>query len=69
MENPQTLVQNNRASLRKLRDALYRAWTKLTASQKRYKDHFDKKVYFRPVVGEEYFVYVDRPPRRRTSIE
>ena len=68
-EDPRTLVQYKRASLRKLRDALNRAQTKLTASQKRYKEDFDKKVRFRPVVGAGDFVYVDRPPRPLTSVE
>ena len=68
-EDPRTLVQYKSATLRKLRDALDRAQTKLTASQKRYKDDFDKKVRFRPVVGAGDFVYVDRPPRPLTSVE
>ena len=37
---------------------------KKTASQKRYKDDFDKKVRFRPVVGAGDFVYIDPPPAR-----
>ena len=64
-EDPRTPVQYKRATLRKLRDALDRVRTKLTASQKRYKDDFDKKVRFRPVVGAGDFVYVDRPPPAR----
>ena len=58
-----------RTTLRKLRDALDRARTKSTASQKRYKDDFDKKVCFRPVVGVGDFFDVNRPPRPLTSIE
>ena len=42
---------------------------KLTASQKPYKEGFDKKVRFRPVVGAGDFVYVDRPPHPFTSFE
>ena len=42
-EDPRTPVQYKLATLRKLRDALDRARTKLTASQKRYKDDFDKQ--------------------------
>ncbi|CDF32918.1 unnamed protein product [Chondrus crispus] len=68
-EDPRTPVQYKRATLRKLRDALDRARTKLSASQKRYKDDFDKKVRFRPVVVAGDFVYVDRPPRPLTSVE
>ena len=68
-EEPRTPVQYKRATLRKLRDALDRARTKLTASQKRYKNDFDKKVRFRPVVGAGDFVYVDRPLRPLTSVE
>ena len=68
-EDSRTPVQYKRATLRKLRDALDRARTKLTASQKRYKDDFDKKVRFRLVVGAGDFVYVDRPPRPLTSVE
>ena len=68
-EDPQTPVQHKRATLRKLRDALDRARTKLTASQKRYQDDFDKKVRFHPVVGAGDFFYVDRPPRSLTSVE
>ena len=55
--------------LRKLREALDRAWTKLMASQKRYKDDFDKKVRFRTVLGAGDFVYVDRSPRPLTIVE
>ena len=68
-EDPRTPVQYKRATLRKLRDALDRARTKLTASQKRYKDDFDKKVRFRPIVGAGDFVYVDRPPRPLKIVE
>ena len=68
-EDPPTPVQYKCATLRKLRDALDRARTKLTASQKRYKDDFDEKVRFRPVVGAGDFVYLDRPPRPLTSVE
>ena len=68
-EDPRTPVQYKRATLRKLRGALDRARTKLTASQKRYKDDFDKKVRFRPVFGAGEFVYVDRPPRPLTNVE
>ena len=68
-EDPWTPVQYKRATLRKLRDALDRAGTKLSASQKRYKDNFDKKIRFRPVVGAGHFVHVDRPPRPLTSVE
>ena len=64
-EDPWTPVQYKRATLRKVRDALDRAQTKLIASQKRYKDDFNKKVRFRPVVGAGDFVYVDRPPPAR----
>ena len=53
----------------KLCDALDRARTILTASQKRYKDDFDKKVRSRPVVGVGNFVHVDRPHRSFTSVE
>ena len=60
-------MQYKRATLRKLRDLLDRARTKLTASQKRYKEDFDKKV--RLVVGAGDFVYVDRLPRPLTSVE
>ena len=63
-EDPWTPVQYKRATLRKLRSALYRARRKLTASQKRYKDGFDKKVCYHPVVGAGDFVHVDRPPHR-----
>ncbi|CDF38306.1 unnamed protein product [Chondrus crispus] len=69
MEDPRTPVQYKRATLRKLRDALDRARTKLTASQKQYKDNLDRKVRFRPVVRAGDFVYVDRPPRTLTSVE
>ena len=51
-EDRRTPVQYRRATLRKLINALARARTKLTASQKRYKDDFDKKVRFRPLVGQ-----------------
>ena len=68
-EEPRTPVQYKRATLRKLRDALDRARTKLTASQERYKEYFDKKVRFVPVVGAGDFVYVDRPLRPLTSFE
>ena len=68
-EDPRTPVQYKRATLRKLCDELLRARTKLTASQKRYKDDFDKKVRFRPVVGAGNFIYVDRPPRPLKSVE
>ena len=68
-EDPRNPVQYNWATLGKLRDAFDRARTKLTASQKRYKYDFDKKVRFRPVVGAIDFVYVDRQPRPLTSVE
>ena len=68
-EDPRTPVQYKRATLRKLCDALDRTRTKLTASQKRYKDDFDKKVRFRPVVEAGDFVYVDRPSRPLASVE
>ena len=67
-EDPRTPVQYKRATLRKRRDALDRARTKLTASQMRYKDDFDKKVRFRPVVGAGDLIYVDRPPRPLKSV-
>lgn len=60
MKNPRTLLQYKRAKLRKLWDALDRARTTLSASQKRDKDNFDGKVRFRPVVSTGDFVYVDR---------
>ena len=68
-EDPRTPMQYKRATLRKLRDALHCARTKLTVSQKRYKDDFDKQVRFRPVVGAGDIVYVDHPPRPLTSTE
>ena len=68
-EDPRTPVQYKRATLRKLRDAFDRSRTKLTASQKRYKEDFDKKVRFYLVVGAGLFVYVDRPPRPLKSVE
>ena len=68
-EDPRTPVPHTRATLRKLPDALDRARTKLTASQKQYKDDFDRKVCFHPVFGTGEFVYVARPPRPLTSVE
>ena len=68
-EDLRTPLQYKRVTLRKLRDALDRAPTKLTASQKRFKDDFGKKVRSRPVVGAGDSVYVDRPPRPITSVE
>ena len=68
-EDPLTPVQYKRARLRKLRDALDPARMKLTASKRRYKDYFDKKVRFYPVVGPGDFVYFDRPSRPFTSVE
>ena len=68
-EDRQTPVQYKRATLRKLCDAPDRARTKLTASQKRYKDDFDKKVCFGPVVRAGDFVYVDRLPCPFKSVE
>ena len=68
-EDPRTPLQYNRATIRKLRDALDCARPKLTASQKRYKDGFDKKDHFRPVVRAGDFVYVDRQSRPLTSVE
>lgn len=62
-------MQYQRVTMGKLRDALDRARTKLTASQKRYKNNFDKKIRFRPVVMAGEFVYVDRPPRPLISAE
>ena len=53
---PQDLAFDNPEGLREHRDAPDRARTKLTASKKRYKDDFDKKVRFRPVFGAGDFV-------------
>ena len=58
-----------RATLRQLQDALDRAQTKLAASQKQYKEDFDKKVCLRPVVGAGDFVNVDRQPGLLKSVE
>ena len=68
-EDPRTLVQYKRPMLRKLPDALDRARTKLTASQKRYKDYFGKKVRFCLFVGAGGFFHVYRPPRPLSSVE
>lgn len=42
--------QYERAALRKLQDTLDRAGTKLAASQKRYKDSFNRQDGFRPII-------------------
>ena len=68
-ECSRTPVQYKRVTPRKLCDAIDCAGTKLTASQKRYKGDFDKKVRLRLVVGAGDFFYVDRPPRPLTSVE
>ena len=68
-EDRQTLVQYERATLRKLRDALGRTRVKLTAAQRRCKTDFDQKVRFRPVIAVGDFVCVDRPPRPLTNTE
>lgn len=41
----------------------------MTTAQKRYKDRFDKKVRFRPVVQEGDQVHVERPPRDLRAAE
>ena len=42
---------------------------KSTAAQERYKNDFDKKFRFRPVIAVGDFVYVDRSPRPLTAVE
>ena len=57
-------VQYKRVTLRMLRDALDLARTKLTASQKQYKDNFDKKFRFRTVVGAgDLSTFIAHPAR------
>ena len=69
-----TPVQFKRYTIRRLRSQLATAQDKMTAAQKRYKEDFDRKVRFRPVINVGDEVYVDRPPltlqaRERSELE
>lgn len=55
-------VQYKRATLRPLRNVLTYTRSKLSAAQRRYKNSFNHKVSFRPVVNKEDFACVDGPP-------
>lgn len=55
--------------MQKLRDAINRAQTKITAARKRYKYDFMKKVRLRLVIVAGDSLYVDTPPRTLNSVE
>ena len=56
-------VAFKRYLLRRVRKVLGRASARNTAAQQRYKDDFDKKVRFRPVLHPGDEVFIDRPPQ------
>ena len=56
-------VAFKRYLLRRVRKVLARASARNTAAQQRYKDDFDKKVRFRPVLHPGDEVFIDRPPQ------
>lgn len=63
------LVKYKGATLRRLRNVLNHARSKLSAAQRLCKGDIDRKVSFRQVINAGDFVHVGRPPRSLIEAE
>lgn len=63
------LVQYKQVTLRRLKNVLALARSKLRAAQRRLRNNFDRKASFRPVMSAKTFLSVSRLPRGLTETE
>lgn len=63
-----TTAQFKGIPLRRLREKLRRASVRLTKTQQRYKQDFDKSVRFIPIINVEDSAFLDRPLRKLDTV-